>query len=188
MANSLTYTFPLNGALDADGNLVKVLKLHAVLLQRLANPYLPPGPDNPYITVDFMDYVPTFDAIQRASGANTDRNPKRWDGMAVQPGYDPVDLPAAGDPIVRRHAIGKAQPYAGRNPEPPAPNTAYPQYSFPQSLVLRQDPLDNAGNPVAGVRHTFLRRNSRDPALNSPPSIPDPPPAWPIMPMKLKPS
>jgi hypothetical protein len=172
MPNSLTYTFPLNGALDANGNLVNVLKDHVVLLQRLANPYLPPGPDNPYITVDFMDHVPTFDAIQRASGANTDRNPKRWDGMAVQPGYDPVDLPAAGDPIVRRHAIGKAQPYAGQcNPQPPAPNTAYPQYSFPQSLVLRQDP--RMVNP--GVRHTFLRRNSRDPALNDPTFNPGPP-------------
>ena len=176
MPNSLTYTFPLNGALNASGNLVDALKDHVVLLRRLANPYLPPGPDNPYITVDFMDHVPTFDAIQRGHMAMQDRNPKKWDGMTVQPGYDPIDLPAAGDPIVRRHAIGKAQPYAGQcNPQPPAPNTAYPQYPFPQSLVLRQDPLDNAGNPVAGVRHTFLRRNSRDPALNGPTFNPGPP-------------
>ncbi|MBN9119869.1 MAG: hypothetical protein J0I06_12030 [Planctomycetes bacterium] len=44
---------------------------HVVLLRRLANPYVVPDPaspaagvvNNPYVTVDVMDYVPSFDAV-----------------------------------------------------------------------------------------------------------------------------
>lgn len=36
---------------------------HAVLLQRLANPYLPEGPNNPYLTVDAMWDIRVNDAI-----------------------------------------------------------------------------------------------------------------------------
>ncbi len=162
-AAPLTYTTPLPLAILA-GKLNPILKDHVVLLRRLANPYNPPGPNNPYITVDFSDHVPTFDAILREAGSIKDRDPKQWNGMAVQPGYDPTDLPAPGDPIVRRHAIGKVQPFAGRcEPQPPVQNTEYPIYAFPPSMVVRQDPVDNTGNPVPGVRHTFLRQNSRGP-------------------------
>ncbi|MDW8242550.1 MAG: hypothetical protein RMJ88_05000 [Thermogemmata sp.] len=173
-ANTLTYTVPLNQAVVGNA-LSNVLENHVVLLRRLANPYQPPGPNNPYITVDFMDHVPSFDAIQREAGAIIqDRQPKQWNGMAVQPGYDPIDVPAAGDPIVRRHALGKVQPLAGQcNPQPPAPNTAYPIYAFPVSLVVRQDL--NPNNPQPGVRHTFLRRNSRVPGLNATTYNPGPP-------------
>lgn len=172
--NSLTYPFPLNQAL-IDNALNPLLKDHVVLLRRLANPYLPPDPNtNPYITVDFMDHVPAFDAIQREQGAILDRSVKQWNGMAVQKGYDPIDLPAAGDPIVRRHALGKVQPFAGQcNPQAAAPNTDYATYPFPQSLVVAQN--TNPNNPQPGVRHTLLRRNSRDPQLASATYNPGPP-------------
>ncbi len=39
---------------------------HAVLLQRLANPYMAPGPNNPYITVDSMFDILVNDAIRVA--------------------------------------------------------------------------------------------------------------------------
>lgn len=172
--NALAYTYPLNQALN-NNTLNPLLKDHVVLLRRLANPYMPHDVNtNPYITVDFMDHVPAFDAIQREQGAILDRNVKQWNGMAVQPGYDPVDLPAAGDPIVRRHSLGKVQPLAGQcNPQPPAANADYPTYAFPASLVVAQNL--NPANPQPGVRHTLLRRNSRDPGLNAATFNPGPP-------------
>ncbi len=65
------------------------------------------------------------------------------------------------------------QPLAGLCvPQPPLPNTEYPVYSFPTSLVVRQDPMDNTGNPIPGVRHTFLRQNSRIPDVFNPTPLP----------------
>ena len=85
----LSYPTKLNTALVAGDELAPNLKNHVVLLRRLANPYLPPNdpnvtvpgfvfnpanPVNPFITVDFMDNVPTFDAIQRKSNGTMDRD------------------------------------------------------------------------------------------------------------------
>lgn len=46
-----------------------------VLLQRLACPYLPPGPTNPYLTVDYFQNVTAHDAVRRASDSVADRTP-----------------------------------------------------------------------------------------------------------------
>ena len=70
---SLRYTYPAQGQQpNPDFNSLN----HTIVLQRLANPYLPPQPDatpatiqqkgyfNPYVTVDYMVKVPIYDAVK----------------------------------------------------------------------------------------------------------------------------
>src|SRR5205085_11233801 len=78
------------------------LMRHVVLLRRLANPYLPESPTNPYLTVDSMDYVPAFDAVIWAVGQGQPRGP--GNGLAKKGSFDPIG---------ERFAVGKVQPYAG---------------------------------------------------------------------------
>ena len=101
---------------------------HAVMLRRLANPYMPPNdpayntpgithnsknsstptynralPANPYITVDYMSDVPAHDAVQYARDTDS-KNARTDNGKA---GYMKV---------ASRFAVGKIQPYAGYAP------------------------------------------------------------------------
>ena len=146
-STALGYSIPLPGNNIVNGT---EFKRHIVLLRRLANPYLPAGNSNPYITVDMMDYVPTFDAINRLNGGGLNRNPH---GMMNGNGYDPSNA---------RFSIGKVQPYAGFcSPTnfgggPINHNT----YTFPNSMVLRQT-LANGNAPL----HTFGQQNG---ATNGP--------------------
>ena len=74
-AESLAYKTPLAVLLAGGTTLSATLKNHVVLLRRLANPHLPgPTNTNPYITIDFMDNLSTFDAIRMANGTNTAAN------------------------------------------------------------------------------------------------------------------
>jgi hypothetical protein len=115
------------------------LKQHVVLLQRLANPYMPgPTPTNPYITVDYMDYVAAADRVGRASGSKTTRNT-----YATAP-----------------CSIGKVQPYSSWVPTGLATQDGTSgtyNFTFPASLVL---PQTNATTPVL---NTFGQANTSTP-------------------------
>jgi hypothetical protein len=147
---SLSYTRPLVDALDPDR------KNNVVLLRRLANPHLPPSPYNPYITVDFVDNVPIFDAVQKKDATANDRAAK---SAADMTGYDPVNDPGVAT-IARRTALGKVQPYAGMC-NPGAANGDYATFTFPNSLVVFQSPVDATNAPAMGVWHTLGFQNSR---------------------------
>lgn len=150
---------------------------HMVVLRRLANPYLmandpdsnnnPGGagfnaalPPNPYITVDSMDYVPTFDAIWKAIDTagddTTGRKPK--DGnpmMPVTKGYDPLDAPASGSTDYQRAAVGRAEPCAAFVAEGSVPMKTD---SYPTKFLIYQA-YQTATNNTTNVRNTFGRHN-----------------------------
>jgi hypothetical protein len=161
-SGSMSFQRPMTDAYDADRKNI------VVTLRRLANPYLPPelvNNTNPYITVDFMDNVPVFDALQKKDGEINDRSPK----SATNPdGYDPIQDPGVPT-IARRTALGKVQPYAGMcNPGPPIGD--YATFTFPNSLVVAQSPVDAANADVVGVRQTLGRANTRSPNLPAGPT------------------
>ncbi|MFO0805546.1 MAG: hypothetical protein U0791_20775 [Gemmataceae bacterium] len=177
VTNAMEYDFgskPGAAALENAGNM-NPYRRHAVLLRRLANPYLaanPPAngvlnpalPYNPYVTVDLMDRVPAFDAVTRggAAGDMTDRLPKAAAGI-TNAGFEPVDDTSGG---TRRFSVGKVQPYAGAATASAVNNDVDLINSFPQSMVVRQSPAaangsyPGNGNPL----HTFFRQNGRNDA------------------------
>lgn len=120
---------------------------HAVLLRRLACPYLAHDPiTNPYITVDFQARIPVNDAVRIGQDP-----PGPPDGTRV----------GGVPPKTGRVAIGRAQPFtAYGNPTAGA--------TFPGSLVFRQQNLDSdAGNAPSDQQHTLFRHNSARPQSKS---------------------
>ncbi|MCS6866942.1 MAG: hypothetical protein RMJ56_13095 [Gemmataceae bacterium] len=147
-SNGMAYTMPMPAVAQLSS---PELKRHVVLLRRRANPYLPEGPTNPYITVDKMDFVPAFDAVTRAANQS---EPRAARAMMNADGYDPIG---------ERFAIGKVQPYAGLSVATVTPGAGnYNQYSFPASMVLPQR-VPHANEP----NHTLGRHNGV--ALGGPP-------------------
>lgn len=140
------YTLPLAGGATLVPGTAE-FRRHVVTLRRLANPYIPlpnngiTAADNPFITTDVMDYVPSFDAVHRLAGLNDRRS-----GGA---GYDPVD---------DRFAVGKVQAYAGHSAATPVGPRNYNSYTFPNSMVLNQTAADATGSRSA-PRNTFGRHN-----------------------------
>lgn len=138
-------------------------KRHVIVLQRLANPYLTPSATNPYITVDYMDYVPSFDAVLRTpANTMTARSPKGGT-PPTGAGYDPAGY---------RFSIGKVQPYAGSAYATPvgAMNTNTLQrsaYNFnnaagtPRSYVLAQNPTGFTQATSTVPATSFGRHNGR---------------------------
>src|SRR5262249_35928679 len=131
---ALSYPYPLPMAPDTEVPDPTKLGWHVVLLQRLANPYLPfNASTNPYITVDILDDVRAADRILLANGSKQPfRTPRTTaTGQGVEAGAFP---PASS---------GKVQPYTSFAPRsgmglgyagfPSAP-------TFPTSLVLYQNP------------------------------------------------
>lgn len=139
---------------------------HLVALQRLSNPYLPLGPTNPYITVDYMDYVIPFDSVNRTAAEMGTGRPPKMVAMGAPPsgtGYDPTGY---------RFSIGKVQPYAGYayvapGSLPAAGNTSTLQpsiYSFtttPKSFVLAQQPNGFVQGTSAVPATTFWQHNGK---------------------------
>jgi hypothetical protein len=140
-SNSMAYTLPLQDAGVFTGT---EFKRNVVLLRRLANPYVAEGPNNPFVTVDMMDMVPSFDAVNRLRAQGVNRNPR---AMANMNGYDPV-----GD----RFSVGKVQPFAGFASATVANgNATFNQYgAFPRSMLQAQTTA-NGNQP----KHTFGRHN-----------------------------
>jgi hypothetical protein len=143
---------------------------HVVLLRRKANPYVAgPGAGqpintNPHITVDIMDYVPSFDALARNVGMTTSRPERNAMNMS---GYDPMD---------ERYSVGKVQPNAAYAQLSNAANPAnqadpvdgpgnYNRYAFPYSMVLNQVTSSAMmGAPATEPRNTFGRHNGSNAA------------------------
>jgi hypothetical protein len=150
-SNSMAYTIPI----QTDGFFANTeFKRNVVLLRRTANPYQTPNdplsstynamnPTNPYITVDMMDYVPSFDAVTYGSGDIMIRQP-----FPANNGYDPA---------TSRFSVGKVQPYAGHaSATVTAGSGKYNSYTFPNSMVLNQTATNN-NQP----NHTFGRHNGK---------------------------
>lgn len=160
-AEAMAYTITMPGAGDLSRD---EFRSNVVLLRRAANPYLPPNdptvttgpypynatnPVNPYVTVDVMELVPSFDAVHRAQGQANPRTPR--------PMANPMGPNAEYDPVGERFAVGKVQPFAGHSQTTAVVSSAagaYNQYQFPNSMVLAQTPVAN-GQP----KNTFGRHN-----------------------------
>lgn len=156
---------PTNADLGNAAGDLKGLRHHVVLLRRLANPYLPPNdpavttgpfpydpakPVNLYITVDYMDFVKSHDALIAAKNGTTPRNPR--------------PAPNGYDPFTERHAAGRVQPYAGHvgvgnlDANRDVPFGTAPQLlpAFPETFVL---PQNNSTVFTTAPKHTMFRHN-----------------------------
>jgi hypothetical protein len=163
--NGMTYQWVVatNGAVPAPF-------YHSIVLQRLACPYLPfnntpsvngqPNPlYNPYITVDYLDSIPTYDGRTMVAGAAN---------------------PAVVADYTQRYAWGRKQPYAAFSDityTPPAaagPGTYTPVTTDSQVLPQNPDSMNTppTSTPYAGEpRHTFFQANG---VTSTPPPNPDP--------------
>lgn len=138
-ANALQYQEA--GATDA--NLMALTGLrHAVVLQRLACPYLPALPYNPYITVDYVTHVQAHDVVGNLS---TGGNPP-----APRPPPQPPET---------RSSIGRVQPYTGNEGDGAADPIS--TTSFTQSLTLKQQ--NAPGGMASGRQISLFRHNYTDP-------------------------
>jgi hypothetical protein len=125
--NSLVYEYP-------KANDPAQVGPHTVLLRRLCCPGLPPNPTpddpnhnpalpvNPYVTVDYLENVPTHDGVRIDSNG-----------------------PHPATPIEQRFSVGKNQPYAAhgsqvRPQKPLVPLTGQPQHTFFALNVQNIDP------------------------------------------------
>jgi hypothetical protein len=116
---------------------------YAFFLRRLACPYLPPTPAgvtagqpgyNPYITVDYMDYVVANDAVQMDTGG----------------GHTP--------PMIQnRTAWGRNQPFAAYS------SALIAGSPDPNSQLLIQRPLVGGVALSGQPQHTFFRHNAVEP-------------------------
>jgi hypothetical protein len=170
-ANSqgMGYTIPLPQ--NAPNAASTEFRRHIVLLRRLANPYMPPGPTNQYVTVDMMDYVQSFDAIMELSTQIVARTPG-----------NPANA-TTYDSTANRSSAGKVQPYAGHAAATTQANAAN-TYAFPLSMVVNQTFTDKNTTNVNGntILDTFGVHNGSagtqpagqtyNPA--SPPTLTDP--------------
>ena len=166
LQDAMGYTIPMAGGLMAppvDATYLQgpTLKQHVVVLQRLANPYLAFNPStNPYVTVDYLNGVASFDSVIRASGDTMNRTPRS--GMN----------PTGYEPMPNRFAIGKVQPHAGLSAPVLGVPPAYPTYTYPNSFVLRQAPAPPP--PPTEPQHTFGRHNGTSPVAPVGPVSPPP--------------
>ena len=162
--NALAYNLDIKAVTDDFLGKRESLR-HVVLLRRLANPHLPPNdpadakrfnpllPVNVFITVDYLDWVPSFDAVVWTRGKGEPRGQGKGNGNGggkKKQGYDPIG---------ERFAVGKSQPYAGNafSPGNAGPD-GYPSFPYPASSVLAQNPTGRPGQPIE-PKHTFGRHN-----------------------------
>jgi hypothetical protein len=115
------------------------LPKHALLLQRLACPYLPPQSSpspantyNPYITVDYVDQVPTNDAITADTAG-----------------------PHTGTPIQSRASVGRMEPYAANATFQKSQNPMPADNTQPKNTLFRHNSQSNPP-PAAGDANLSL--------------------------------
>ena len=136
--------YDINRTDDAmlQANVLPLLNDHAVVLRRLANPYLPESTTNPFITVDYMSYITANDGIR-----------------VVQA---PVGMPGTrsmpGPSITRRSGIGRVQPYTGQEQGPALPGNPPAPAFFPNSLTVGQSPTPA---PMNQPQQTLFRHNGQ---------------------------
>jgi hypothetical protein len=144
-SNALEYK---DGGGATDTNLTTLTTArHAVLLQRLANPYLPPNdpatgfdptrPANPYITVDYVTNVQANDVVVN------------W----VSGGMASTRMPP---PDTTRFSIGRVQPFTGN--EGDGTNDPISATNSTQSLTLKQ--VNLVGGMPSGQQFTLFRHNA----------------------------
>ncbi len=137
LKNALIYD---TGTKTAAGITTEVAKTNVILLRRLVNPYLPAQPDptvltspyNPYMTVDFLENIPTRDRV-------------KFDGTI------------AGKAVSNAATVGRKHPYAAA-PTYGAVNaavvdqTAAAGVTPPHTFLTKNSNLDNAAG-LAWLAH-----------------------------------
>ena len=174
-SNGMSYSLPI----QTDSTFANAeFKRNIVLLRRLANPYLPvansgDNTTNPYITVDMMDYVPSFDAVAYGSGDTM----MRQQFAAGNTGYDP---------FTSRFSVGKVQPYAGHAFATVTAGsgnyndygTTNPSGGFPNTMVVNQK---TANPPANQPKTTFGQHNYSIAQPTGTTFTPATPPATPLL-------
>ncbi|QEL15437.1 hypothetical protein [Limnoglobus roseus] len=141
------YTIPV--AMDANykTNVLNVISNHTVVLQRLANPYVPSDPTNPYLTVDYMTHVHSEDGVQLVQSPG-----------GVAPGTRSATTPTA---IENRVSVGRIQPYMGAE-GPVGMNNKLPTTYATSCVVSASQPMP-APMPLPQQPVTSLfRHNSQN--------------------------
>lgn len=150
--DALQYTLPTvaEGVFEgaAAGSLTALnANRHAVLLRRLANPYLPPSATNPYITVDYAARVYVNDAVRVFNNA-----------LGVGATRTTVV------PFMNHRGTGRVGPYTGDESADPIGGATYNT-----SLTVAQQ---NTDAPM-GKQHSLFRHNgTTDGTTTAPPVAP----------------
>jgi hypothetical protein len=139
--SSMTYDWPVATPLLLGAPLPK----HTLLLRRLACPFLPPnppylgaplnpGPFNPYITVDYLEDVPSNDGIK----------------------YDATGSQRGGllYPISSRASYGRNQPYAAHVSQQNSQESTVTNQ--PQHTFFRHNAAEQNGIPIGPPNPTLL--------------------------------
>lgn len=156
--SNLAYDIPLPmGAMATDPpsttDLGNTNLYPTVVLRRLANQHLPPGADNPYVTVDTLRTDPSwmYNHVQYNQGG----------AVAMPPDW------------TNAYSYGRFQPYQGfvvptDAPAPPAPG----------ATAIRSNPNPNPGN--TNVKMAFGRHNGQDTTGAAPGTTLKPQFDWPV--------
>ena len=157
-ANAMAYFLPLakNSEITTDTNTHAVTRVgsvgatpanpirpHAMLLRRLANPYLPESPTNPFLTVDAVYDIRLFDALSFVESASGNAPAQRT------PTQNATD----------HRSIGRTQPYAGfMSTVTTAPGSppAIPDPYFADTR--RSAEFTGAANPPANANLTLRQK------------------------------
>ena len=138
---------------------------HAVLLRRLANPYVPDNTsDNPYVTVDMMTQVKAADAVKYAS--DTSRTPSTTNRASLA-----RRQPYTGDPAL-------TPPQANTTVPPSAPAVSFFQHNtattvaFPGTTTQPTTRDANLEIPFEWMPHFDRRLINAEELLNVPVSRP----------------
>jgi hypothetical protein len=144
--NGLTYT--TEAIAPADNTTAFRDRKHTVVLRRLACPYIDPNPINPatglpydvtkpfnpYVTVDYMNHVKTYDAVQWVASGPSNQGQSKRNPRPPQGGRTLAN---------ERYTSGRQQPYAATVPAPPAQGTAQPiHHSFFKHNDANAAPFD----------------------------------------------